>query len=119
MDYLAEYAKIVGPMTPIFNDAVEADKPRAVLHHQVGLINCAITLQQLLVAWKTIEATETITLERMTSVYAQVSHLHSDRMCFVADMNDEVLEAIVIAMYPIVSNVIETMGIPFGDVHGE
>ena len=119
-DYLAEYVEIVEPIVPLFNDMCNSDHRRAILHHQVGLVNCAIAIQQFIVLGGRLEEQEgQITVARMSGLLASIFHMLSDRMAFMSDMPDDILEAVAEGMHPMIGKVVDKMGVDWGESFGE
>ena len=119
-DYLAEYVEIVEPIVPLFQDMCNADRHRATLHHQVGLVNCAIAIQQFVVLGGRLEEQEgKVSIARMSGLLASIFHMLSDRMAFMSDMDDCLLEAVAEGMHPLVARVIDKMGVDWGESFGE
>ena len=113
-DWLAEYVNVVTPMLALFTDRCEEDRRRYTLHHQVGLINTCISLQQFILLGNHIEKTEgNISVNRVAQMLSEILHLHADRMVVMADMDNAILEVVSSAMHPVVGRVIETMGVNF------
>lgn len=117
MDWLVEYTNVVNPMLAIFEEKVEADYYRYLRLHQIGLINTAVSLQQFVIMGQHIEKVEgSISVHRVAQIVAEILHLMADRMVYMAVMDNDILDVVSEAMYPVVAKVIETMGI---DYYGE
>ncbi len=119
-DYLAEYVEIVEPVVPLFNDMCNADHQRAILHHQVGLANTVIAIQQFIVLGGRLEEQEgPVTVARMSGLLASIFHMLADRMAFMSDMPDEILVAVAEGMYPMIGKVVDKMNVDWGEAFGE
>jgi len=118
-NYLDEYVAIVAPVVPLFEDMCNKNHRRATLHHQVGLINTAIAIQQFVVMGTHIEKIEgSITIARMSGIIGEIAHLLADRMAFMSDMDDEILAATADGMYSMIARVVEALGLDW-DPDGE